>query len=185
VPVTEPPALAAAATALPVEVAPPTDLWESQVGVQLAADREAIGATLAAVRQSVAELRADHVGRLQEWQTAAVELALTIASKLLHERVTAGEFPMEAMIRDMAADMHEDEIVTVRLNPADVELLERRLGGEPLLPGLTDPQVIADPTLGRAECRVEGRSSASLSDLPRHLTQIRDDLFGSLAHARS
>jgi flagellar biosynthesis/type III secretory pathway protein FliH len=170
----------------PPEPTPPApDLWVTEIGAQLAADRKTIEQTLEAVRQAVADLQHEHTERLREWQKAAVELALTIATKLLYERVTADQFPVEAMIRDMAAQMHEDEIVTIRLNPADLAVLEKRLDGEPLLPGLGDPQLIPDPNLARGECRADGRSSVSLSELPRQLTQIRDELLGRLAHARS
>lgn len=85
----------------------------------------------------------------------------------------------------MAGRMEDDEVVTVRMNPADLALLERRLDGQPLFPDRDDPALVADPTLGRAECRIEGRALVLLSDLPRQLTQIRDDLIGSLAHART
>jgi flagellar biosynthesis/type III secretory pathway protein FliH len=173
------------AAAEPAPTPPPADLWLTEIGAALAADRKAIEATLAAVRDGMTELRTERSGRLAEWQAAAVELGLNIASKLLHERVTADQFPIEAMVRNMAGEMHDDEVVTVRLNPADLELLEKRLDGEPLLPGGRDPAVVPDPTLGRAECRVEGRASVSLSDLTRQLNQIRDDLLRSLAHARS
>jgi flagellar biosynthesis/type III secretory pathway protein FliH len=156
----------------------------SEIGNQLAADRKAIEATLTAVRTGVTELKQQHTDRLQDWQKAAVELALTIAAKMLHDRVTADEFPIEAMIHDMAGEMHEDEVVSVRLNPRDLQLLEQRLDGQPLFPGLGDPKLIADSTLGRSECRIEGRSAVSVCDIPRQLTQFREDLLRSLAHAR-
>jgi flagellar biosynthesis/type III secretory pathway protein FliH len=164
---------------------PTTDFWVTEIGSQLAADRKAIEATLSAVRAGVDELKQQHIDRLRDWQKAAVELALSIAAKMLHERVTADEFPIEAMIQDMAGEMHEDEVVTVRLNPRDLQLLEQRLDGHPLFPGLGDPKLIADSTLGRAECRVEGRTAVSVCDIPRQLTQFREDLLRSLAHARS
>jgi flagellar biosynthesis/type III secretory pathway protein FliH len=163
----------------------PPDFWLTEIGQQLAVDRKSIEATLQAVRDGVDEFRKQHLERLGEWQKAAVELAMSIVAKVLHERVTADQFPLEAMIRDMAGEMHEDEILSVRLNPRDLQLLEQRLDGEPLFPGLADPKLLVDATLGRAECRVEGRSTVTVSDLPRQLSQFREDLLGSLAHARS
>jgi hypothetical protein len=165
--------------------APPTDLWVTEIGAQLAADRRAIEGVLDSVRAATDALRKQHAERMGQWRTAAVELAVSIAAKLLHERITADEFAVEQMIRDMAADMTDDEVVSVRLHPKDLELLEKRLDGQPLLSGPDDPQLIADSTLGRGECRVEGRSSLSLSDLPRQLGHIREDLLRSLAHARA
>lgn len=164
---------------------PPTDLWVTEIGAQLAADRRAIEGVLESVRTATDELRKQHAERMAQWRTAAVELAVSIAAKLLHERITADEFAVEQMIRDMAADMTDDEVVSVRLHPKDLELLENRLDGQPLLSEADDPHLIADPTLGRGECRVEGRASLSLSDLPRQLGQIREDLLRSIAHARA
>lgn len=162
----------------------PTDFWQTDLAAELAADRRQIEAVLTGVRAAADEIRQQHTDRLREWQRAAVELALSIAAKLLHERVTADEFPMEQMIRDMAGEMTDDEVISVRLNPKDLALLERRLNGEPLLPGAGDPHLVSDPTLARTECRMEGRASVSLSDLPRQLAQFRDDLLRSLTNAR-
>ena len=41
------------------------------------------------------------------------------------------------------------------------------------------------PTLARGECRVEGRESMLLADLPGQLQQIREELLRSLSHAGS
>ncbi len=172
----------------PASTPPVTDtptVVESENDARLAEDRAAIEAVLASVRGATADLQKQHADRLPEWQRAAVELGLAVASKLLHERVTQGDYPMEEIIRQMAGRMVDDEVVTVRMNPADLALLERRLDGQPLFPDCDDPTLLADPTLGRAECRIEGRALVLLSDLPRQLSQIRDDLIGSLAHART
>jgi hypothetical protein len=171
-------------THTPAAAPPSADLWVTEIGAQLAADRRAIETVLGSLTTAADALTRQHTERLGEWRAAAVELAVSIAAKLLHERITAEEFAVEQMVRDMAADMTEDEVVSVRLNPKDLELLEKRLDGQPLLSGPDDPQLIADNTLGRGECRVEGKASLSLSALPRQLGQIRDDLLRSIAHAR-
>ena len=163
--------------------APPTDLCVTEIGAQLSADRRAIDAVLGSLSSAVGRLQADHSALLLACRKLAVELATSIAAKLLHERIEADQFNLEQMIRDMAADMPEDEIVSVRLNPHDLELLEKRLDGRPLLSGPTDPLLIADHTLARGACRVEGRASVSLSDLPRQLGQIREDLLRRVADA--
>lgn len=161
--------------------APPTDLWVTEIGAQLSADRKAIDTVLGSLTAAVDGLQQQHTERIGEWRAAAVELAVTIAAKLLHERIAADEFNLEGMVRDMAGEMAGDDVVSVRLNPHDLELLEKRLDGQPLLSGPTDPQLVADHTLARGECRVEGRSSVSLSNLPRQLGQIREDLLRRVA----
>ncbi|QJW94409.1 hypothetical protein FTUN_1929 [Frigoriglobus tundricola] len=121
---------------------------------------------------------------MQELQRAAVELATTIASRLLHERVVAGDFPMDAKVRDMIAQLGADVPVVVRLNPADLDLLKGRLGGAPLSPDRDDPRFVPDPALTRGGCQVEGRESMLMSDVTRELEDIRADLLRSIDNAR-
>ncbi|MBA4065308.1 MAG: hypothetical protein C0501_16675 [Isosphaera sp.] len=147
-------------------------------------DGERVEAALSQVRDAVGEYRKDQAGRLRDWQRAAVELALTIATRLLHERVASGEFPIEAKVRDMVAQLGEDAALTVRLNPADLAALTSRLAGGSLDDGRDDPKFVPDDSLGRGECRVEGREAMLLSDVSRELQEIRDELLRSIAHAR-
>jgi hypothetical protein len=56
----------------------------------------------------------------------------------------------------MIAQLGDEAAVTVRLNPADLALLGRRLGGRPLSDEYSDPKFVADPALGRGDCQVEG-----------------------------
>jgi Flagellar assembly protein FliH len=167
----------------PRPAAPPTDTLLAEIGMQLASDRRAIETVLGSLTAAVGRVQADPSALLGACRKLAVELATNIAAKLLHERISADQFNLEQMVRDMAADMPEDEVVCVRLNPRDLELLEKRLDGQPLLSGPTDPQLIADHTLARGECRVEGRATVSLSDLPRQLGIIREDLLRRIADA--
>jgi flagellar biosynthesis/type III secretory pathway protein FliH len=163
----------------------PTDFWQTDAGRELAADRQRIETVLGQISAAVAGLHQDRKGRLEEWQKAAVELALTIAARLLHERVTAESFPVDAKIRDMIAQLGEDVPVSVRLNPADLKLLKDRLGDAPLFPDRDDPRFVGDQTLDRGAVQVEGRESMLLSDVARELEEIRDDLLRSLGNARS
>ena len=151
---------------------------------QAEADLLRLETALGEVRRAVAGLREDQAGRLREWQRAAVELAATLATRLLHDRVAAGDFPMEAKVRDMLAQAGDEGPATVHLHPADLELLHGRLGG-PLEPGRDDPRFVADPALGRGDCRVESRDAVLVSEITRELQEIRDDLLRSFGHARA
>jgi flagellar biosynthesis/type III secretory pathway protein FliH len=180
---------AAAESPTPEPAAPPsataTDFWATDAGRELKADRGRIEAVLGQIASAVADVRQDRKSRIQEWQRAAVELALTIATRLLHERVVTNEFPVDAKVRDMIAQLGADVPVTVGLNPADLKLLTDRLGGEPLAADRDDPRFVADPALDRGAVRVEGRESMLVSDVSRELEEIRDELLRSLGNARS
>jgi flagellar biosynthesis/type III secretory pathway protein FliH len=179
-PTQHPPASTAPST--PVAPAPTPD--RAALDAELALDRGRIEAVLGEIRTTVAGLRQDRTSRMQELQRAAVELATTIASRLLHERVVAGDFPIDAKVRDMIAQLGADVPVVVRLNPTDLDLLKSRLGGEPLTADRDDPKFVPDPALTRGACQVEGRESMLLSDVTRELEDIRTDLLRSLDNAR-
>lgn len=164
---------------------PPSGFVQPDVSKELREDRERIEVVLGAMKAAVDRVRTDRNDRLVEWQQAAVELALTIATRLLHERIESDSFAIDAKVSDMIAQLGDDAAVTVRLNPADLALLNARLGGRPLVPYRGDPRFVADPNLGRGDCQVEGRESMLLSDVVRELDEIRDELLRSLKNARS
>jgi flagellar biosynthesis/type III secretory pathway protein FliH len=152
---------------------------------QLAADRQLIESSLDNLRTVLAEQSTQHRQQVEQWQSAVVEMALAITAKLLHREVLQGEFPIENMIREMSQQLYDDPVVRVRLNPKDLELLEQRLDGQPLMSKGADPQLVADPSLGRAECRLDGQSTMMMADLSAQVRQIREDLMRSLHDARS
>lgn len=148
-------------------------------------EREVLAQILATLRSTAAELRRQQQERLREWQRAAIELALTIASRLLYDRIQSGEFPIEARVREMIAQLEHEPVVAVRLHPQDLKLLRDRLGEQSLVGTGEQVRLLADPTLARGECRVEGRETLVLSDVVRQLEQIREELLRSLGHVGS
>lgn len=158
---------------------------EAALAAERAAERASLRAALEQVRVAVAELHTTSAARVSELQRVAVEMAATIAARLLHDTVATGEFPIDAKVRDMIAQLGDDEPVAVRLNPADLQLLKQRLAGDPLLSDRADPRFVADAELARGSCRVEGRESMLVSDLARELEDIREDLLRSLGNAGS
>lgn len=176
----------AAKTPEPMPVAQTVDPWDTDVGKQVRAEEQLIRGALAALRTAAADAAGRPAPTLAQMQQVAVEIALTIAARLLHQHVDGDQFPVEAMVRDMAGQMFDDAPVAVRLNPADLELLEKRLNGEPLFPGQDDPRLIPDGSIGRGSCRIEGGAGTLLlSDPSRELQEIRDDLLRRLTNANA
>lgn len=158
---------------------------EAALAAERAADRTQLRAALEQTRQAVAELRESRAAQVAELQRVAVEMAATIAARLLYDTVTAGEFPIDAKVREMIAQLGEDEPVSVRLHPADLQLLKQRLAGDPLLSDRADPRFVPDTELARGACRVDGREGLLVSDLATELELIREDLIRSLGNAQS
>lgn len=164
------------------------ELWQGEVGRRLEADRRTLEAIrdglLAEVGRFRREWRDEAAQRLAQSRRVAIELALTVAAKLLHQQIADGAFPVEELVRDMLGQLDGEQPVTVRLNPDDLALLGQRLEGRPLVPeGAAEPRLIADPALGRGDCRVEADGRLLLSELAGQLTEIRNQLLRSLGHA--
>jgi hypothetical protein len=167
----------------PPEPAGPDPL-ELEVTRRLQADRALIQKTMDTVTAALKRVEEEHRGRLAEWRRSAVELAVTIATRLIRDRVKADDFAVEAIVRDAAALLSPRGPFTVRLHPADVALMQTRLGGAPLFAdGAGSVMVMADLSQSRGNCRVETNDASVTARLSEQLAGVREELLRSLADA--
>jgi flagellar biosynthesis/type III secretory pathway protein FliH len=149
------------------------------VDPQAQKDRQLIEQTLASLSEAIDGLEAQQRQRLEEMQQVAVELAVAIASRLVHERIEAGDFAVETLVRQVVERLGTSQPATVGLHPDDLALLEKRLGsGRRLFAEDSGIRVVADPTLVRGSCKAETADSGvhaqietQLADVWRHLLQ--------------
>lgn len=107
----------------------------------------------------------------------ALELGFLVAQKILEMELKASPAPLFSLIRSALRRAGEDRVVSVRLHPADHEIVRGQLN-EPLGPGLTVAEVKleADPSLQRGDCVVEtdfgtvdGRLGSRIGELRKAL----------------
>lgn len=146
-------------------------------------EREAIERTLASLLEAARTLEGQHRQRLTEMQRVAVELAVAIASRLIHAKIEAGEFNIQALVQKAVEQLDPRQPVTMRLNPQDLALLQARMGGQPLLHESVEVRLVPDPALGRGDCRAEAGDVSVLSQLPAQLEEVRKHLLRSVGHA--
>jgi flagellar biosynthesis/type III secretory pathway protein FliH len=147
-------------------------------------ERERLEGVLGQLLDVARDLRAAQRGRLEEMQRVAVELGVAVASHVLYERLESGEFPIEELVRAAVKRLEPRQAVTVRLNPEDLALLERRTAEEPLFALDTEElRLVSDPSLGRGDCRAETGDVAVLANLDEHLGEIKRDLLHALPDA--
>jgi flagellar biosynthesis/type III secretory pathway protein FliH len=194
-PATDPPVVrsetSAKPTLPPADSSPPVDSElvlrkgrETEVRRRLEEEQAAIRSVLDGVTAAARRVEEEHRGRLADWRKSAVELAVTIATRLVHDRVKADDFAIETVVREAAALLGPRGPFTVRLHPADLTLLESRLGGAPLLIDGTGMLVVtADPSQSRGDCRVEASDAAVTSRLGDQLAAVRRELLRSLGDA--
>ncbi|MGH7168673.1 MAG: FliH/SctL family protein [Gemmataceae bacterium] len=149
-------------------------------------ERQAIEKTLAQLRRAVEQLGTRYDAMAVEMRQAAVELAIAVAGRVVFDKLQAGDFPIEEMVRQAAARLPAAPAVTVYLHPEDGELLQRRLTDNELssVRG-SEPRFETDPSLRRGSCRAEAGEIHVLADLANQLAELRQQLLWSASHARS
>jgi flagellar biosynthesis/type III secretory pathway protein FliH len=169
--------------AIPVAEPAPTMPDPAQLARE---ERAMIEQVLAQLRITVDKLGTRYDSMTAEMRQAAVELALAVAGRLVFDKLQAGEFPIEEMLRQAIARLPAAPAVTVYLHPEDLALLKQRLADQPLLPA-REPQVRieADAALSRGGCRAEAGEIHVLADLATQLAELRQHLLWSASHARS
>ena len=163
---------------------PPANLWDTEIGQVLTEDRAWIERTLTAITSRVDALHESRRREWRDWQRNAVELAVTLASRLLHDKLAEGDFPVESVVRELIGEVGPGPLV-VHLHPADLALLRKRLDGKPLEAGHQGLKFAADPALGRGDCLVESTDTLALSQLPLQLAEMRRRMLRSLGHAQA
>jgi flagellar biosynthesis/type III secretory pathway protein FliH len=143
-------------------------------------ERQAVKLVLERLTDAASALQRQQREGLDELRRAAVELAVAVASRLVKDCVEAGNFAVEARVRQVLERLDVSQPVTIFLHPEDLVLLEKRLGeNRGLLAEGLDLRLAADASLHRGDCRAEApsctvlaRMEAQLADIRRHLLHV-------------
>ncbi len=130
------------------------------------------------------DLWAQQRQRLAEMQRVAIELAVAIASRLLHQRIERGELAVEGLVRQVAERLEPKEALTVYLHPTDLASIQRQGTTDPdWLPGHGKLKLAADEALGRGDCRAETGDLSLVLNLDQQLEEVRKHLLDVLPEA--
>lgn len=160
---------------------PPPPPPEPRPDPQAEAERRHLETALAGLAGAVARLDTRYRQLLGEMRQTAIELAIAVADRLLHDQARAGQVPLEEVVRQVVGRLPARGGADVSLNPEDVTLLRRRLGEEALA-GLAI-QLRPDPGLARGSCRAEAEGMSVLSDLEEQLADLRHCLLENVGDA--
>ena len=141
---------------------------------QLDVERGAVERTVAGMAEAVQAFHSERRHMLAEMQQAVAELALAIAGRLLHVKISAGDFAVESLVQQVVEKLGVTEQVTVRLNPSDLALLHKRLGDRKLVfDAGNQMQFVADNSLKRGDCVASAGDLSVSSRLKDKLAEIR------------
>jgi flagellar biosynthesis/type III secretory pathway protein FliH len=149
-------------------------------------EQAAIRTVLGGLQKSLKQLQSDYRVRMDELQRCTIDLAVTLASRLIHAKIEAGEFGLESMVREAVKGITSRQAVDIRLHPEDVKLLEARFPAqESILPEQSACRLIADPALRRGETRLDAGDVCVESRWRAQLEEIHQHLLRSVGHANT
>lgn len=148
--------------------------------------QESAAQTLALLQELDAKFNEIEVRRqasLDELRQAAVEIAMAAASRVVFEKMEAGDYALQERIAEVVSQLEPSAAATVRLNPDDLAMLQSVSATEGSLSMTL--QYTADPSLPRGDCRVDSEEKSVLSAVELQLAELRAHLLDSLEHAQT
>jgi flagellar biosynthesis/type III secretory pathway protein FliH len=125
--------------------------------------------TLNALTTRLKGYSSEMLGRHKE---EIAQLSVEIARRVLAQRIENGDYDVEAIIKEAIGDNLIEGELSVHLNPEDLALLEsaRRESGQDGQP--ENVKLVADASVGRAECMVKTPKGTIESRIDQKLDQI-------------
>lgn len=100
------------------------------------------------------------------------KLAVEIARKILMQKVKKGDYEIESIVTEALLHAPSRQDVVVRLNPEDLAQCLRAQPQDEQGGALAGVQLVADPSIGRAECILESPKGIIKSLIDENLERI-------------
>jgi flagellar assembly protein FliH len=153
---------------------------------QLQQEREAWTRGVVELQRAVGKANTQCASIVSEVREAAIELSLAIASKLVFQQLESGSFPIERLVSEVLGRLNTREPATIRLHPDDLAVLQKDNSFAPSLDPDGEVRLIADPKLGRGDCKAVAGEITIVYELRRQIEEIRRELLSTVnGHAES
>lgn len=136
------------------------------------------GRLLDALKDLNEKLRREERTMLAEMGPQVVQLAVGVAEKILHCELEQDGSTVRATVDAALRKLTERERVTIRANPADVELLkEFKIDVAKTFEDVNEVRVVADENITRGGCIVETDMLRVNGDIAAQLDEVRQQLM--------
>jgi flagellar assembly protein FliH len=135
----------------------------------------ASNAPIVAAVAAFEEQRDDYFARVE---TEIVQLALSIAAKILHREAQVDPMLVATLVRMAIENMSEGSSVTVRVDPARVDGMKAYFARHP---NISRVEVTADSQLSNQDCIVETELGSANFGLDTQLKEVERGFFDLLA----
>jgi flagellar biosynthesis/type III secretory pathway protein FliH len=144
-----------------------TELPESQ--------KEGLAKVCRALQDAVNKVNQFQENLLKGHKEQIAKLSVEIARKILMRQVQEGDYKIESIVEKAVENAPTRQDMVVHLNPEDLMQYQKSQENEPNTT-LTGVKLVADPSVGRAECLLETPTGTVKSFIDEHLQQIGEAL---------
>jgi flagellar assembly protein FliH len=151
---------------------------QEQIQAAVAAAEEQLHAEVGSRLGSAVEmLRTTSEKLAAEARSDALEVGFLIARRILETELTTSPEPLVALVRSTIRRLGEARKMVVKLSPADAEAVNAVLAarGPSAVTAVATAQieVVAEPSLGRGDCLVEGEVGSVDGRIATRLEELR------------
>jgi len=140
---------------------------------------ESISAAKAAVAVTLEDFAGERELYYQRVEGEAVSLALAIARRILHREAQLDPLMLQAAAHIALGKIADGTTVRLRANPQQVEAWQEVMNRQSGLKA--KPVVVADPTVGRADCLLETELGSTDLSVESQLVEIEKGFFDLLS----
>jgi flagellar biosynthesis/type III secretory pathway protein FliH len=160
---------------------PDSDEGDNRAAAAAVAEAQKLAAQFTERTSSAIEvLRATAERLAAEARTDALEIGFLVARRILEMELTASAEPLVNLVRSAVRRLGESRRIVIHLSPADAQamnaIIESRGTQAVAQAAISKVEIVADPSLGRGDCLVEGdlvtvdgRINARIEELRRVL----------------
>jgi flagellar biosynthesis/type III secretory pathway protein FliH len=131
------------------------DQKHNQLITELNAEKERVVQLSSAIEQTAENLQDFYENSISGNKEQIVNLAIKIAEKFISAKIEKGEYDITAIIQDTVSELNKGEISVIKLNPADMETLEKIQEEKGEIKEFKGLKFKQDPETGRGECKVQ------------------------------
>jgi flagellar biosynthesis/type III secretory pathway protein FliH len=131
-----------------------------------------------AIENAAEGLEQASAGLLASCNSHIAHLAVEIAARILARQISQNDYNIENIVAEAIAPVPAGKQTILRLNPADIETLNKNIGRIPDL-AARNLQLVPDSAVGPAQCVLETPDGIIEYLIEEHLKQIESALAGS------
>ncbi len=159
------------ASSAAVAMNPADDAGRVRLMEDLQTQKNLYGEICRALEGAAGKLNRFHDEAVAGHKAEIAGLSVEIARKILTQKVTDGDYEIEAIVREALANAPAHEDIVMHVNPQDLAACQKAWQDE----GSGAPsgvKFVADQNMGRAECVLESPKGIIKSLIDEHLEQI-------------